>query len=74
MCLAYDVTMTSQIKQVIMLSMFIGNYSGIGKFSFGIYNNYHDSQIHTIHARKMGKSEKGNNSGTHIVASKCYIQ
>ena len=36
MCLAYDVTMTSQLKHVIMLSMFIGNYSGIGKFSFGI--------------------------------------
>ena len=36
MCLASDVTMMSQLKQVILLSMFIGNYSGIGKFSFGI--------------------------------------
>ena len=34
MCLAYEVTITSQLKHVIMLSMFIGN-SGIIKFSFG---------------------------------------
>ena len=44
---------------------FIGNYSGI----FSWYTNYHVSKIHTstIHAMKMGKSEKDNNSATHIL-------
>ena len=44
--------------------------------AFAIFHltNYPDSQIHTIHARKMGKSEKGNDSATHILAFKYYVQ
>ena len=60
MCLAYEVMMTSQLKHDIMLSMFIGNISSIGKFSFGkmIIMIY---RFTMCMPGKKRKSAKGNN-------------
>ena len=61
--------MASQLKTCYKTT-FIGNYSGIRIW----YTNYHDSFIDSYYTCKENKSEKGNNSATHILAPKHDIQ
>ena len=65
--------MTFQLNHGIMINMFIGNYSGIRKFWFGIL-------IILIHRftpftqGKMENQEKDNNSVTYSLACEHYVQ
>ena len=55
-----------------MLNMFIGNYSGNCKFSFGILHIL--IHIFTLYMQGKWGNQKRANSATHILAFKYYVQ
>ena len=70
--------MTSQLKDVVKRCYYVKHvYWKLFRHSqlFIWYTTYH-IMIHNIftHARKIGQSEKGNNSTAHILTFKYYIQ